>query len=79
MAQSAHVVRYRMVGDKVRIIAGCIAGCYYEGGVFRPDMGRHVVEMHNSRLGRTDLVNVKRGTVTPLQREGRMIGRAIAS
>jgi len=74
----AHIVRFRPVEDKVRRIAGCIASCYYEGGIHRPDIGKPVVEMHNRQLGRVDLVNVRKGTVTPLRREGRVIGRALA-
>jgi len=68
---------HRSIGDKVRVVAGAIASCYYDGGVFRPDLGRHVVEVFNRSLGRRDLVNVRKGTVIPLERNGRPVGRAI--
>lgn len=72
-----HVPKVPVIGDKVRIICGCIAGCYYEGGVFRPDLGKHMVEVHNRTTGRKDLVNVRKGIVTPLVREGRPVGRSL--
>ena len=73
-----HVVRHKPVGDKTRIIAGCIAGCYYDDGFHRPDMGPGVVEMRSKQSGRVDLVNIDSGRVTPLVREGRLVGRAFA-
>ena len=65
-----------MIGDKTRIACGAIAECYYEGGIYRPDLGKFIVECHNQRLGRKDLVNVRKGTVTPIVRDGRRIGRS---
>lgn len=73
-----HVVRFRPVSDRERIIAGCIASCYYDSGIHRDEMGRGVYEMRNKELGRIDLVNVNTGLVTPVAREGRMIGRSFA-